>query len=58
MTEIQNWKKFKTGSENKFSTLDHKSQSDSDPKIKISPWFTHPEAILGVYDIQYNWSYI
>jgi len=32
------------------------------PKMKISPWFTHPEGILGVYDIllsdEYNRSSI
>ncbi len=32
------------------------------PKMKISPWFTHPQAILGVYDFhlsdEYNRSYI
>ncbi len=21
------------------------------PKMKITPWFTHPQAILGVYDL-------
>ncbi len=30
--------------------------------MKISPWFTHPQAILGVYDLlfsdEYNRSYI
>ncbi len=30
--------------------------------MKITPWFTHPQAILGVYDVllsdEYNWSYI
>jgi len=32
------------------------------PRMEISPWFTHTEAILGVYDIllsdEYNQSYI
>jgi len=32
------------------------------PKMKITPWFTHPEAILHVYDILlsdvYNLGYI
>ncbi len=31
-------------------------------KMKITPWFTHPQAILGVYDFllsqEYNRSYI
>jgi len=31
-------------------------------KMKITPWFTHPQAILGVYDFllsdEYNQSYI
>ncbi len=32
------------------------------PKVKITPWFTHPQAILGVYDFllsdEYSRSYI
>ncbi len=32
------------------------------PKLKITPWFTHPQAILGVYDFpfsnKYNQCYI
>ncbi len=32
------------------------------PKIKLPPWFTHPQAILGVYDFllsdEYSQSYI
>ncbi len=31
------------------------------PKMKMSPWFTHPKAILGVYDFfpyEYSRSYI
>jgi len=32
------------------------------PNMKIAPWFTHPQVILGVYDIlildEYNQSYI
>ncbi len=40
---------------NPFKGLDH-------PKMKISPWFTHPQGILGVYIFllsdESNWSYI
>ncbi len=25
------------------------------PKIKIAPWFTHPQAIRGVYDFLFRW---
>jgi len=28
------------------------------PKIKMIPSFTHPQAILGVYDYEHNWGYM
>ncbi len=45
-----------------FSTATKLDLRDSSPKNEISPWFTHPQVILGVYDFllskEYNRSYI